>query len=145
VYLIYVHDNNHDFSVESIFNSHCFGEKLCATLEVHDLLSSQLILTIINCVNSSGTKPMNISSFLTPAVNGSTSWISILQALQVHILQFRQWFTFFWIQVSLQGDSAILCIIESTNRNQSTMHKACWKECWRIPSKGRKSEGYIPL
>ena len=34
IYIVYVHGNMHNFEVEAIFNSHCFGDKLCALLEV---------------------------------------------------------------------------------------------------------------
>ena len=35
--MIYVYGDSHNFEVEGVFNSYCFGDKLCAALEVTNL------------------------------------------------------------------------------------------------------------
>ena len=61
VCLVYVHGDTHNFEVESIFNSQCYGDKMCAILDVRHPSLSLITLTIMNCCNLLGMKTSSFS------------------------------------------------------------------------------------
>lgn len=67
-YLIYVHGASHNFEVESVFNGYCFGDKLCAILNVLLRPCSLMLRTTRTCCSTSATMRKSTSlSSIQPA------------------------------------------------------------------------------
>ena len=140
-YLIYVHGASHNFEVESVFNGYCFGDKLCALLNVPFFRCSRTWRTTSTCCSSSATTRKSTSSSSTPPASASTCSPCRRTPSHVSSRTRRERPALLRVPLPQPAARALLRLRATPAGERGQLQQAGRQELGRVPAPGRADQG----